>query len=229
MFWNKKKDEGSSNMPAAKPVLFNEHLGDVSRERSNEPEGFEEDKEVGDYDGSDESEEEQGLEELHHSLPSFPDSPIKEGFSQSAIKDAVGEEGSNDGKESNSEELPELPDDEKEMIPSMKHQGTSPKVVEMPESKMKSYGKEIKESKENVSFKDKASKSGDVFVKIDKFYSAKKALNSISGKLVEIDDLLKKIRETKIREEQELSGWEKEIENVKSKVQEVRESIFEGE
>ena len=42
----------------------------------------------------------------------------------------------------------------------------------------------------------------------------------------EIEELLHKIRETRMREEQELTAWEKEVAAVKSKVQEVSHNIF---
>lgn len=70
-------------------------------------------------------------------------------------------------------------------------------------------------------------KKGDVFVKIEKFYSAKKSLDGIRQQIDQIDDLLKKIRDIKMKEERELSVWEKEIALVKSRIQNVNETIFE--
>jgi len=70
-------------------------------------------------------------------------------------------------------------------------------------------------------------KTEDVYIKIDKFHSARRSLNSARDKLKEIDELMKKIRETKMREEQELSSWEEEIETIKSKVEDVTKNIFE--
>jgi len=70
-------------------------------------------------------------------------------------------------------------------------------------------------------------KNSDIFVKLDKFRNARRALEEIKIRTEEIDSLLKKIRETKLREEQELTGWEKEISNIKSRVQDVSSNIFE--
>jgi len=70
-------------------------------------------------------------------------------------------------------------------------------------------------------------KNSDIFVKLDKFRNARRALEEIKIRSEEIDSLLKKIRETKLREEQELTGWEKEITNIKSRVQDVSSNIFE--
>jgi len=67
----------------------------------------------------------------------------------------------------------------------------------------------------------------DVFVRIDKFHSARRALNEIEGRLDDIDELVKKIRETKMREEQELAAWEKDLMHIKGRIQGVSENIFE--
>ncbi|MBU0466628.1 MAG: hypothetical protein KJ718_04775 [Nanoarchaeota archaeon] len=69
--------------------------------------------------------------------------------------------------------------------------------------------------------------SADVFVRIDKFHSARKALTEVGSKLEDINDLVKKIRETKLREEQEITSWEKDLIHLKSRVQTVSENIFE--
>lgn len=71
-----------------------------------------------------------------------------------------------------------------------------------------------------------APKNADIYVKIDKFMSAKKSLISIKDQVSQIDDLLKKIRETKLREERELSIWEKEIFSIKEKIRDVNDNIF---
>jgi len=131
-------------------------------------------------------------------LPSFPDVPMKEGFFQAATKEAVAEK-----------EHPSYPD-------------TIPKVNEidsdvMIENALKSNPDVLSKSR---------GKLEDVYVKIDKFHSARKALTQARSKLEEMDVLLKKIREVRMREEQELSSWEKEVDLVKAKVEEVTENIF---
>jgi len=72
-----------------------------------------------------------------------------------------------------------------------------------------------------------SAKSEDVYIKIDRFHSARKALNGARAKLKEIDETMRKIRETRLREEQELSFWEKEIGSIKTKVEDVTKNIFE--
>ncbi len=133
-----------------------------------------------------------------HPLPSFPDSPTKKGFAQSAIKESM---------EAEDEEAPE-PDE----LPALPPKFKMPKIHT------------VKKMTKETPF---TSRTEDVFVKIDKFHSARKALNSAREKLREIDELVRRIRETKKREEQELASWEEEIASVKSKVEDVTNNIFE--
>ncbi len=67
----------------------------------------------------------------------------------------------------------------------------------------------------------------DVFVRIDKFHTARKSLNEIQNRLNDIDELIRRIRDTKLKEEQELASWEKDLMQIKGRVQTVTENIFE--
>ena len=109
------------------------------------------------------------------------------------------------GKPESEDELPELP--AKTKIKKSEELAEIPMRKIMPES-------------------NKA-KTEDVYVKIDKFHSARKALNKARDKLKEVDELMRKIRETKMREEQELDSWEEKISSIKSKVEDVTKNIFE--
>lgn len=131
------------------------------------------------------------------SMPSFPDSSMNKEFSQEEIKESV--EG---------DELPEISSKQKMPVPKVREFDELPMRKIMPGA-------------------SPAAKTEDVYVKIERFHSARKALNNARNKLAEIDELMKKIRETKMREEQELSSWEEEIESVKEKVEEVTNNIFE--
>lgn len=122
-------------------------------------------------------------EEESSSLPSFPDSAMEKGFSQTAIKEAVSED---------EEDMPEPPE-------------TNMNIMEI---------------------ETKSEKKEDLFVKVDKFASARKSLETAQNKIDEMQELLKVIRETKMREEQELAYWEKELTSAKAHVQQVTENIF---
>jgi hypothetical protein len=132
-------------------------------------------------------------------LPTFPDFPTHKGFGQAAIKDAV---------------------EDNKMPPIPKHH-PSKKILEIPRPPIHPTVPQIHPEE----FQEHAHQ--DVFVKIDKFHSAKKAMSSVKERLAEIENLLKKLRETTTKEEVQLISWEKELDIVKSKVREVSENIFE--
>ena len=71
-----------------------------------------------------------------------------------------------------------------------------------------------------------AEKPSDVFVRLDKFHSAKKSLSEITNDLEDVNEMLKKIRETKLREEQELASWERDILQAKARLENVSDNIF---
>ena len=166
-----------------------------------------------------------------HSLPSFPDSPMKKGFSQTAIKDAVETE---DIKEDYSAlpDLPELPEEEEEE----EHERQMPqppkksRIVEMEEWKPSNEFKPLPVDKgmpKSQLVRNPLSKK-PIFVKLDKFQTARVSLETVKEKLNDMDELLKMIREVKAKEDEEIGAWEKEIEQVKSRVETIRKDIFEN-
>lgn len=184
MFWEKKeKDKGLPDLPrphAMQPPVL--------RDRSFEKDDFEEDDEI-------------------HELPSFPDSPMQRGFSQSAIKDAVANEDIEDAQEMSDwkpevKERKQLAIEEWSARPSFPR---APPITPMPERR----------------------DSKPIFVRVDKFQLARASLENVKVKLGEIEELLKTIREVKAKEDAELSSWESEMENIKSRVQNVITDIFE--
>lgn len=240
MFWDKKEEKKA--LPDLPPLQspFNKNF-------SPPPEKDEQD------------ESDEGLETGDkHPLPSFPDSPLKKGFSQAAIKDAVGSTNLRDDLETAGTALPT---------------GKEFKTVEMEETKaitpsitsmQKSIADEITQVQEIKSsshlapppiqslqpipqlptirplsqptqqfslptphFLKSTSKNQDIFVKIEKFQAAKRSLQTTHEHLEQIESILKKIRETKLKEEQELTTWEKDLSLAKSRIQEINENIFE--
>jgi hypothetical protein len=133
-----------------------------------------------------------------HPLPSFPDNAAKKGFAQAAIKEAVKEEKPEENTVEMEEWQPSVPPMKKPIEP-ISLPAPTPTV----------------------------SKEANVFVNISRFHSAKKALETTKDKLEDIDKLLKRIREIKMREEQELSSWEKELTTIRARITEVTENIFE--
>ncbi len=140
-----------------------------------------------------------------HPLPSFPDSPTQSGgFSQAAIKDAIAAEEFEEGKKTIiKREESESPYSYK----AVELNDWSPRSPEVPPKR--------------------ALEAKPVYIRLDKFYAAKSALNEIREMLTESESLLKRIREVKIREEQELVAWEKEMQLMRARISNVTEDIFE--
>lgn len=215
MFWNKKEDKKSlpDLPPYRSPTIVIKQGG-----RTNFMPTGEEAKDI--------FGESEGIQK--HELPSFPDSLNEKGFSQAAIKDAIGSE-----EES---ALPEFP------MSGASGAGRQFKTMEMEEWTPSIKGTEgmpappMRESigarlSEPPSFGGRGmgsiNKNADIFVKLEKFYSARKSLIDAQQKLADIDELLKRIRETKMKEEQELNQWENEVMSVKARMNEITTNIFE--
>lgn len=161
-------------------------------------------------------------------LPSFPDSPSHNSFSQAAIKDAVNNE-PEEGETINSNsgnfkatEMEEWTPSRMPDPPKAKAMPAEPRAVPMPQMK-----KAPVENDDEIPVPRKEAPAKDIFVKIEKFRSVRNKLDETKDKLEEVDDLLAKIRETRMREEQELTAWEKEIGNARARIQEVNSNIFE--
>ncbi len=223
MFWNKKENEDAlPDLPPTKnsPRGFPSKTETipafpVSKDDLEKNEDYNE--ELGD-EYNEEHEDSGNLEK--NTLPSFPDSPIDKGFSQTAIKDAVKTE------MIRNDSLISKPLEEKpfKTIEMDEWSPTKPQPsLKKPENSFEK--EEIKLPIQKYQKPQPGEK--DVFVKIDKFYTAKKSLDAIKEKIEEIDSLLKKIRETKLREEQELAAWERDVSTVKSRIHEITENIFE--
>ena len=228
MFWNKKEDKKSlpDLPPYRSPGIVIKQSGRVNFMPTSE-----EQKDIFD--------EEEEIQK--HGLPSFPDSLNERGFSQAAIKDAVslGEENalsefpaneaSGAGKQFKTVEM-------EEWAPSI---GASmgKRAESMPVPPMRaSMGADMAASmgtrfSEPPSFTPRGmenmNKNADIFVKLEKFYSARKALIDAQQKLTDIDELLKRIRETKMKEEHELNQWENEVMSIKARMNEITANIFE--
>ena len=156
-------------------------------------------------------------EESHeiHKLPSFPDSPMNKGFSQSAIKDAV-----------NTEEQEEVEDNSQGLgnFKIVEMEEWSPEPVKS--SKMQTFPVVPSPPLTSKSMSS-ISKQKEIYIKIDKFNSARRSIEFIGEKINQIDNLLKRVREVKLREEQELTGWEKELAVLRSRIKEINSTIFE--
>jgi len=148
-----------------------------------------------------------------HELPSFPDSPMKNGFSQAAIKDAV-------TTGNPSPENIETEPHEKNFKLTEMEEWTPP---DFPQEKEVETDFERPLSPEPVK---RISENKPVYIRLDKFKSAKNSLDKIKIGLDEIEELLKQLRDVKSKEDQELLSWEKEMDNIKSRMNNITSDIF---
>lgn len=170
-------------------------------------------------------------------FPSFPDSMNEKGFSQAAIKDAVGDDieerdFSREKKPSEMAPMKYLPPHSDNNYKTVEMEEWTPSVTNQesparPSSNIGLGEPPAMNFSRAMSEIQKVPKNTDIFVKLDKFYSARKALLDAQQKMEDIDELLKRIRETKMREEQELIAWEKELMGVKARMNDITVNIFE--
>jgi hypothetical protein len=210
-----KKKEDSLGLPDLPPSQM-PNIKSITREIPASPETVNNPPTMSKIENKeeDEDENEDDNEPIEkHALPSFPDTANLKGFSQTAIKDAVGT-----GKEDNFLPKISLP-----KIPALLPKAPEPSVLQKPVS-LEEWNPEKTITPKPASSNQKSS---SIYVKLEKFHTAKRALEDIKSKVEEVESLLGKIREVKMREEQELSGWEKDVFNIKSRLQDVTDNIFE--
>lgn len=65
-----------------------------------------------------------------------------------------------------------------------------------------------------------------IFVKIEKFQEALSYLNEVKRKIEAIDNFMRKIKETKLREENEIRDIELEMEKIKSMIDSIDKKVF---
>jgi hypothetical protein len=202
MFWNKKDDKkGLPDLPPSKMPVNADLLRDL--QKANEPLSLKE-------------------------LPTFPEAPSERVPSETAIKEVI-EEPPAETAPAEKLSLPKIieqPEDLEEAI----GQKQTIKTIEMDEWTPESDAPLGEPPAEKPKVKEQAykpeKKGGDVFVKIDRFNTARRSLNSIKQKIEEMDVLLKKIRDVKLREEQEIASWEKDVATLKSRLQDINDNVF---
>ncbi len=65
-----------------------------------------------------------------------------------------------------------------------------------------------------------------IFVRIDKFQESQKHFEEIKKTTREIEMVLKKIKDTKDKEERELNAWSEDLERIKSRLSDIDANIF---
>ncbi len=147
--------------------------------------------------------EKENKEEELPQLPSFPNNSFGEKFSKNSIKDAVTGE-----KEERGFEADEFVEEEPQMM-------QKPLVREEPLEFSSRYGK-ITKPKE----------TGPVFIKIEKFNESLQIFEKAKRQLADIEKTLEDVKRIKDEETRELSMWEKEMRDIKEKIERIDNNIF---
>lgn len=165
-----------------------------------------------------------------HALPSFPDSPMKRGFSQSAIKSAIGEPDEEESSEMKEWRAKSPPTNLSSIASTPKTTNTiemdewTPDAMLQPKSEMRLPPPPMSMQMPS-SMRDS---KRPLFVKLDKFKEAKESLIRISEKLEQMDELLKMIKDIKAKEDVDLNSWARDMENIKARIALVNKEIFEN-
>ncbi len=211
MFW-KKKEDGKTlpdlPSPRTPPGLFSE----MPRPRPTFPE----------------PEENESFEP--DTLPSFPDAPTHNKFTEAIIKNIE-----TNKKPKQEEAIPPPPDNnetpEKTKVIEMEEWYPAPNLSRSPSTRIPSNEQSNQSVSSDITRIQETNmppfQQSDVYIRLEKFRSARRALSDARSKLEEIDVLMKKIREVKIREEQELAAWERELVQIKARIDDINTNIFE--
>ena len=65
-----------------------------------------------------------------------------------------------------------------------------------------------------------------IFVRIDKYQEAQKDFDEIKKKIKNIESVLRKIKDKKVKEDLEIASWNEELEKIKSRLSEIDSNIF---
>ena len=156
----------------------------------------------------------EGISSEEKTLPKLPKyfvNTIDDGFSKNTFKKTVS------GKE---EEM--FGADEFARGQMMPEQEVKPSRLEFP-YKMERPSKDL----ELRSWQEpKTKKSGQVFIKIDKFEESLKIFEQTKNKIIEMERTLEDIKKLKEKEEKELSYWMAEIQTIKNQTEKVEKDIF---
>ncbi|HLD98056.1 MAG TPA: hypothetical protein VI815_01905 [Candidatus Nanoarchaeia archaeon] len=184
-----------------------------------------------------ETENESQIPQKPSMLPSFPASKSGDNFSQNIVKETVSESDYNqDSQAYNEYDIPEankyppIMQKPRAMEYDNFSQQKRPSTFEMSENpKLKKLGKQkevyYQDTQMNVQQRQIKQKE-PLFVKLDKVENTISALNEIKLRMSEIDSLLRNLKEIKMKEDQELREWERELETVKTRLDQIDKDLF---
>ncbi|MFA5992588.1 MAG: hypothetical protein WC796_02705 [Candidatus Pacearchaeota archaeon] len=172
-----------------------------------------------------------------YSLPSYPNSGIGQRMSQEAVKGAVIQE--EDLYPGTPSYMPQIPRPNPMKTRTMEIDEFKPRSfpqrpMDMNMNKDVDLGLDNTEQlptwvmPEPRQTQPRVKKTEPLFIKLDKFESTISTFNEVRLRVSEIESLLKNIRAIKAKEEKELNDWEKELEVIKSRLDQIDHEMFKG-
>jgi len=143
-------------------------------------------------------------------LPSFPNNPLAEKFSQNTIKDAV------TGKKEVKGEEEVDGFDENQMMPN------SPSFAHVPDFPSPARGISVVQRRPMANMR----REEPIFIRLDKFEESLNNFEEIKKQVNEIEKILEDTRMLKDKEIAEIESWEKEIKDVKTKIEKIDKELF---
>ncbi|MFA6022938.1 MAG: hypothetical protein WC781_02515 [Candidatus Pacearchaeota archaeon] len=180
-------------------------------------------------------------------LPSFPDSNFGQKMNQETIKGAITEKNNEEKpiggyippQKAKTQEISDIKSVRSLQPSEFEMREMKPRTMEIsdwsqnkpqqsewvPSRLQKSQQMPIQKYETQREFQ-KIKKAEPLFIKLEKFESTISTFNEIKMKISEIESLLRNIREIKLKEEKELSDWEKEIEMIKARLDQIDREVF---
>ena len=140
-------------------------------------------------------------------LPSFPKNFHDNDLNQEIVKSAVSDNSSGES------EVIEPEQNVEELIPSIPSQEINPAEEETVNNKKSISNSEGKFSE-------------PVFIRIDKYQAAKKNVEEIRIKVSEMEKIINKLNELKLKEDEEIKQWSEEVEKLRTRLRDIDSDIF---
>jgi len=126
------------------------------------------------------------------------------------------------------QELPPLPQVSEE--PQESSLSEPPMTQELESEELESTPPQIRESRfpdiKRFTREPRESSIEPIFVRIDKYQESKENLQEVKRKVLEIESLLRDIREIKSREDSQLHEWDSDIQEAKAKLDKIDRIMF---
>lgn len=125
-------------------------------------------------------------------------------------------------------ELPEMPDIEQldldnpeETMEAVQHVKPKRLVQEIKPSK------HAKESRASMPIQSRANEGKALFIKIEKFREILASVEEVSRRVQEIESMIGKIKDIRVKEDQAMENWEEELSELKSKLDLIDKTLSE--